>query len=918
MNEEEILNLLKHGTNDEIGKAILTLSRLKDPNYKELLAKIMNSGDIHLSVMAAYALGEAGEKSGLEFLQNMFHNATDIFVSAKNPINIKILEDILKLPDNVNRAFNLYNSSYFIESKNSLQKLLEIYSLEPPKTNISYYDDFISFSVNKTKGLLLDALAICEFNLGNVGKAFEHGLNALNIAQNVNDPQLLKIVYADLGHIHMSLGNYYSALNLLHQSLEIDESTHDPWRKKNRTLSNLSQLYLLVGQYEKAIEYIQNALELSEQENDIYGKARCLNTKGVILCSTGEFTDAETWFKEALSLSKNELNDKQLQVLVLSNLSFIYYSLGNIQKSEEFLKEAHDLSIQTSNKLAEANILTSMATIEIEKGNIGNAVEYAQSALAISLGIYDREGQVEANFVLGSIEGYYNGNFEKAYGHYQEAIYLSESLRKNLILDDFKMSFAGNYVGLYQQMILLCMKMGKTADAFEYIERTKSRALVDMLSSATDTINSEIISVDDLQNIKAMKGRLDLLRNKLASLHSSLSNSAEDKRKEDIYESTKEELREIENKYKKAFEDIKLKDPNWASLVSVDIVPLSEFQEILDHDTLCLNFYYSETEVIVIVVQKNKSPVLIRIPFDEKLDLDKLESLLNALANNSNTDIRSHEYIRDVKQPLSYFYELLIQPLSDVLKGIKHIIIIPHYFLHYLPFHALYDGVNKEYLIDKFSISYAPSATALYFSCKKNRRQYENALILANPSNDLPYAEEEAEKIKAIFKERGYLFTKDQASFDNLRSFQQADIIHLACHGYFREDEPIFSFIILSGPDAKGLPFFLPDFFNLKLQTSLVTLSACESGLSQFTTGDELIGMSRAFFYAGASTLLTSLWKVNDKSTAVLMGKFYNELVHNKASKSESLKNAMQELKAVPEYKHPYFWAPFFLSGDWR
>ncbi len=241
---------------------------------------------------------------------------------------------------------------------------------------------------------------------------------------------------------------------------------------------------------------------------------------------------------------------------------------------------------------------------------------------------------------------------------------------------------------------------------------------------------------------------------------------------------------------------------------------------------------------------------------------DKL--LLEPIDPNSTYKLAEH----------SYFYDLLISPIVDKMDNINHVIIVPHFFWHYLPFHALYDPISKEYLIDKFSISYAPSETALNLCLRKNVKSaastspplwqrgargdfqnnlfsYKSALILANPSNDLPFSEEEAEKVKARFNSNAYLFKGKDASFNKLSDYSESNIIHLACHGYFKSDEPLFSHIVLHGENSEKSCFFLPDLFNLKLKTSLVMLSACETGLSQFNSGDELIGISRAFFMQG-------------------------------------------------------------------
>ena len=920
-NNEGILHTLKHGSKEEIGKTIISLARLKDPASINALREIMNSDDPYLSVMAAYALGETGDLSAIQYLEKLFRDSSNIFTPFQKSYDLKILNEVLKFPDVIDNALDLYNSSYFVESKEKLHKIMEIYSMNPPKMNIPYFDDLVVFSMKKTKGLILDALASSEFHLGNINQALQYSLEAITLAQEVADPQLLKIAYADLGYMHMSMGNYYQALELIHESLDIDKKSHDPWRKKNQVLSILSQLYYLVGQYEKAMEHIQEAIELSEKENDIRGQARCLNMKGVILCNLNESEDAEKCFLDALLLASEALNDKTLQGLILNNLSYVYYSLSEFEKAKEHLEKALKLSVQMSDKSTEGYVMMSMAILELESGHVEEARRLAKMALNIGRKMHNPSVQTDANFILGTIEDYYLDNPDTAYNYYKESITLSETLRKNLMLDDFKISFAENYINVYQQLVLLCIRTGNIKDAFEYIEKSKSRALVDMLCPAMNEIGAKKVTNEVLEEVSNLKGKLNFLRKKLNSALSSLSNEttdASDNRQPEIDTAILEEITELERIYKKTYEELKMKDPQWASLSSVDVTELNTVQNILDKDTLFLEFYQTYNEVIALSIRKDKPPTVFRLPVDIEKESERLYGLFSAMSEGVGIDTRSHDFIKYIKQPLSHFYNLLISPLITELNGINHVIISPHFFWHYLPFHALYDNEAKQYLIDKFSISYAPSASVLNFCMKKHPNLYNNALILANPTKDLPFAEEEAEKVKTKFDNNSNLFKGLDASLDKLSTHNQSDIIHLACHGYFRGDDPLFSHVILSDAEGNGTPCFLPDIFNLKLKTALVTLSACETGLSQFTTGDELIGMSRAFFYAGTSSLLSSLWTVNDKSTSLLMDRFYNSLVNEGNSKVMALKSAMQELKAMPEYSHPYFWAPFFLSGDWR
>jgi CHAT domain-containing protein len=170
----------------------------------------------------------------------------------------------------------------------------------------------------------------------------------------------------------------------------------------------------------------------------------------------------------------------------------------------------------------------------------------------------------------------------------------------------------------------------------------------------------------------------------------------------------------------------------------------------------------------------------------------------------------------------------------------------------------------------------------------------------------LPYVEGEVEAVAACVP-RPHLFTEDEATLSRLREQAgQCGLLHLAAHGVFRGDNPLFSFLQLADE-----PLRLLDVYGLKLRADLVTLSACETGMSQLKGGD-LIGLCRGFFYAGASSLVVSLWRVDDEATAELMTSFYRGLVAGKAT-CAALREA--QLEILSQYRHPYYWAPFVLVG---
>jgi len=225
--------------------------------------------------------------------------------------------------------------------------------------------------------------------------------------------------------------------------------------------------------------------------------------------------------------------------------------------------------------------------------------------------------------------------------------------------------------------------------------------------------------------------------------------------------------------------------------------------------------------------------------------------------------------------------------------------------LHHIPFHALFDG--SGYLIDKHTVSYAPSASVYALCQEKKANASGPSLILGLADAQAPLIQQEVEALQTILPE-AKLFMGEEASDSTLRTHGPVSrIIHIATHGYFRQDNPMFSSIRLGNSYLS-----LYDLYMLKLPAELVVLSGCATGRNSVTPGDELMGLVRGLFQAGAQSLLLSLWDVHDGSTRDFMISFYRYLVQG-MSKPLALQMAMATIRQ--SYPHPYYWAPFSLIG---
>jgi CHAT domain-containing protein len=255
----------------------------------------------------------------------------------------------------------------------------------------------------------------------------------------------------------------------------------------------------------------------------------------------------------------------------------------------------------------------------------------------------------------------------------------------------------------------------------------------------------------------------------------------------------------------------------------------------------------------------------------------------------------------------------LLGPVLPDLKG-REITIAPHGALHYLPFAALSDG--RQDLIDRFSIRLVPSASTLVYLRTNKPTKRGTLLALGNPDlgerkYDLPNAQIEAVSVAALFPDSRALLRADASKSAIKELANGFAMLHFATHGRFDSSDPLRSGLYLAkGSEPNGI-LTAADLYSLWWDVDLVTLSACETGLGKVASGDDVIGLTRGFLYAGTRSIVASLWEVDDAATSHLMQSFYRNLAsHNKR---EALRLA--QLETRQQYPHPWYWAAFNIVG---
>lgn len=489
---------------------------------------------------------------------------------------------------------------------------------------------------------------------------------------------------------------------------------------------------------------------------------------------------------------------------------------------------------------------------------------------------------------------------------FKQAIELIEALRAPLPAEEFYTAFIADKLTPYTKLARLCLadEAKRVVEALDYVERARSRALVDMLRGVLpfrpkprDAFEAELLN------------RLEELRHELNWFYSQLKHLPEEDSPPSL--ATVTALQEAAREREGVILEItrQLQQRGQSNLMQVEPLQVEQLQRGLGPNSALVEYFSLDGQLLAFVITNERVEVVSGLGNEEwvEAELKQLRFQLDALRYGAERlSLHLAQLTGRVRHYLSTLYEVLLRPLEARL-GERRLVVAPHRALHYVPFHALYDGLG--YVIERREVCYTPSAGVLQHCLARSPRSPQRAVLLGVPDLQAPRVRDEVAALVSLFPETVALLD-DQATLAALREqAPTADVLHLACHGQFRPDNPLFSSLQL----ADGW-LTVRDAYNLDLPGGLVTLSACETGLNAIAPGDELIGLARGFLSAGAASLLVSLWTVDDESTAMLMTSFYARLCAGDGP-AAALRRA--QCQALEYYPHPFFWSPFILFGHW-
>lgn len=759
------------------------------------------------------------------------------------------------------------------------------------------------------------------FNLGIY--CLEH---ALMYYIKIDDTYGKSACYTNLGIIYGSMGEYNKTIEYENKALPLKRKLLDKKGESNCYL-NLGNAYLSLDDYTKSIEHQEKALAISIQIEDQGVKSICYLNLGNCYGSLGNYSKSVEYHKKALAIKKY-IRDRTGESLCYLGLGSTYRNLGNYSKAIEYHKKALAISKEIDNRQSESSCYVNLGSTAADVGNYSEAIQYYKKALKISIEIDDKDSESFCNLLLGNAHGmmgdnkkaieyfkralimakeqgdkllesscytnmgiYYEGRRpEIAYEYLKKSIELTDIIGKEIVEEDLRMDFYGvSTLQAYEHIVQVCLKLDNEKEAFEYTERSKSKTFLHML--AASNIRPSVPKINTKLKQLLSKEEKYLIRLRQFQTRRLNSDTAYDEVLGTIDgKGVSEIVDDILSKLNKIYDMIESIDREYVFIRRASPLPFEKIQEILLHKERYLNgillveyFIANETIIIFVISSHDFHTKVVQLS-SEKL-LYYIQNLEKKMVGKPGDSVNSW-------LELSRY---LIEPISEYLSSAYAVCFVPFGLLHYIPFHAL--ELNGKPLIRTHAVTYSPSASLLQFYKNKGTGFLKSCASFGIVFN------EEAQKIADIFHTKPYLNATRENVMDNIKN----DILHFSCHGNFNEKDPLSS-----GIQLRDDVLTAREILGLSLKSELVTLSACETGISESKPGDELIGLTRSLLYAGAASVVVSLWSVDAYSTQELMHEFYKEL-KNGVDKPTALQQAQIKIMQKAGYSDPYYWAPFIL-----
>jgi tetratricopeptide (TPR) repeat protein len=767
----------------------------------------------------------------------------------------------------------------------------------------SAYTALVRFEQWEHAAAALSNMAICLVGLNDYPRALECYRKARELCVQCELPRMRDQADYNIAYLYYLRGEYNRAIDLLIATRRACESSGDLYHLALCHL-DLSEIYLELNLAEEARQMARQAFAQFQKLGMGYEAAKSLTNEAISFGRQNCNAEALERFRIARKMFVREKNVVWPWLLDLYQALLRFHGASYAEARElcAGALEFFDRSPFPS-KAALGHIL--LAQIALETGDLQSAEWEAAAAVGKLSNIQAPLLVYQAHLLLGQIAKRRNDR-SGAFTESQKARIAFEALSTRLQGEELKISFVKNRMQVYDMLVELYLDGGGSEipveESFACIEAAKSRGMIEMMfqggrgaalgEEGQGAPGQKVRDLREQLNWYYHRIELEQLRAGKISLGS--------------IEHLQRQVQSLEDELLRCLRESPQTDRESVVLGSPAGFSLDRVQAALPAGAALVEFYSAADRIVAAVLTRESIEL---IPLTT---LSQVAPTLHLLRFQFSKFRLGAAYWQQYEQPLlratwshlETLYKQLILPLRAHFHA-SHLVIVPHGPLHSLPFHALRN--RDEYLGDSYTISYAPSAAIFALCQQKPSGEARSSLVLGIPDERAPLIRAEVESVAASLP-NAQLFVGAEATLAVLREKgAAANLLHIATHGMYRQDNPMFSGIRLGDGYLN-----LYDLYQMRLEADLVTLSGCATGMNLVAAGDELLGLQRGLFCAGATSLLLSLWDVHDRSTAILMQEFYKNYMRT-GNPAASLQAAMRTLRS--ENPHPYFWAPFLLVG---
>ena len=705
--------------------------------------------------------------------------------------------------------------------------------------------------------------SLCDFKT-----AIDYHERHLKISKELGDISGEGRAFGNLGNAHRCLGDFKTAIDYHERHLKMAKDLGHR-SEEGVAYGNLGVDYQMFGDFRTAINYLNCRLKIAKEVGDRSGEGKAYCNLGCAHSRLKEFETAIPYFAHYLKIVK-ELGEKSGEGSAYGNLGSIHYILGDFKTAIDYHKRQLKISKELGDREEEGNAYCGLGNAYCELRDFETAISYHESQLKISKELGNTLGQGIACSNLGS-DFEDKGQVSQAIEYYQCSITLLNKVRDRLQLnDDWKISLRDQYQTTYAALWRLFLADNKVTEALLSADQGRAQGLKDLMAFSYGLQVNDPESGPENSTFQELSSRIPLNTIFMAF------------GKDELVFWVSQQGKEVQIRRRQ----------------------ISSQDEVSAFFASVVNIMGQEIGARDFVECEDRS---LKLVSDERLD-----------AKSSIRDGRKSHHVHLQKDALSTLYDIIIEPIQNLLVVGSELIFVPEGLLFLAPF-AAFKSPNSKHLCESFRIRLIPSLTSLKMigDCPVDHHCKSGVLLVGDPwvqevaeLEQLPFAKEEVEMIGEMLGCTpliGRQATKDAV----LRRIGSVALVHIAAHGSMETGE------IALAPDDAKMDFILTmrDVLRVKMRARLVVLSCCHYSAQGQIKAEGVVGIARAFLGAGARSVLVSLWAIDDKATLEFMKHFYQFLVKGKSA-SEALSQAINCMRESKEFGVVKYWAPSVLIGD--